>query len=65
MHPDHLLLHAAARRQGAERAVDARRARRSRRPRPPGRLRRNAAALLVRLAALLDDEPQLALPRRA
>ncbi len=35
------------------------------RPRPPGRLRRQAADLLVRLAARLADEPMVALPQRA
>jgi hypothetical protein len=65
MHPDHLLLHAAARSYDVQRSADARRGLRSLRPRPPGRLRRGIAALLLRLAVLLDDEPQLAMPRRA
>jgi hypothetical protein len=58
-----LMLDHLRRREAAEHHL--RRQGLAQRPRPPGRLRRRAADLLVNLAARLADEQRVALPDRA
>ncbi len=62
LHPDHLFLLAQTR--VAARSQQAARRRHAMRPRPPGRIRRVTAMLLVRAAVRLSDEPVVVIPQR-